>query len=245
MHQRGTLLKTQVEWSRLLIRKRDLNRSRELLSEIEDEHPREHGEMAIAIGAAKAAQALADGDPDKAHAIALEALEKAETLGFVVYWVDLKILESRALSCMKERAAAYMCMSEALERGARFGLRVPFLREKDEIFDLLNEAMSERKLKRSARRFCESLLPEMEFKKDEPAMPADSAKPLPLQRDLLTRRERQVLTLLNKGMSRKEIAEELSIAYNTVKAHISHIYEKLGVDNKLDAFHAARRPRGM
>lgn len=51
----------------------------------------------------------------------------------------------------------------------------------------------------------------------------------------LTAREREVLDLLNRGMSRKEIAETLCISVNTAKHHITHIYEKLGVSSKREA----------
>ena len=56
-------------------------------------------------------------------------------------------------------------------------------------------------------------------------------------RDLeeLTAREREVLELLNRGMSRKEIAETLCISVNTAKHHVTHIYEKLGVSSKREA----------
>ena len=75
--------------------------------------------------------------------------------------------------------------------------------------------------------------------------PMANEHPVNLRRDLLTKREQEILSLLNKGLTRKEISLELGISYNTVKAHIGHIYEKLEVDNKLDAFHAARETIGL
>lgn len=50
----------------------------------------------------------------------------------------------------------------------------------------------------------------------------------------LSLRERDVLRLLATGMSGKEIAQELTLSYNTVKSHIRHIYEKAGVHRKQD-----------
>ena len=51
----------------------------------------------------------------------------------------------------------------------------------------------------------------------------------------LSARERDVLRLLANGMDNAQIAHALSIAISTVKAHINHIFGKLGVHNRLEA----------
>lgn len=48
----------------------------------------------------------------------------------------------------------------------------------------------------------------------------------------LTDREREVLELLAKGLTNKEIAEQLVITINTVKRHLKAIFEKLGVHTR-------------
>jgi LuxR family maltose regulon positive regulatory protein len=50
-----------------------------------------------------------------------------------------------------------------------------------------------------------------------------------------------VLRLLVVGRNNQEIARELIISVNTVKYHIKHLYQKLGVSNRLQASEAARR----
>ncbi|MFI7128083.1 response regulator [Nonomuraea sp. NPDC050153] len=53
--------------------------------------------------------------------------------------------------------------------------------------------------------------------------------PAPVLRDLsdITQREREVLTLVGKGMSNSEIAEHLHLTVGTVKTHISRLLAKL------------------
>jgi DNA-binding NarL/FixJ family response regulator len=50
---------------------------------------------------------------------------------------------------------------------------------------------------------------------------------------LLTSRELEILPLIGRGLRNKEISSRLSITGHTVKAHLSHIYAKLGVDGRL------------
>ncbi len=59
--------------------------------------------------------------------------------------------------------------------------------------------------------------------------------------DDLTDREREVLKLLVEGRSNPEIAEILSVSRSTVKTHVSHIFEKLGASNRLEAVSLAIR----
>jgi len=51
----------------------------------------------------------------------------------------------------------------------------------------------------------------------------------------LTRREQEILTLIEMGMSNREMAERLVIAEGTLKRHVANIYQKLGVHNRTQA----------
>lgn len=50
----------------------------------------------------------------------------------------------------------------------------------------------------------------------------------------LSERELEVLSCLFEGMNTKRIGERLFISYHTVRAHLSHIYNKLGVSNRTE-----------
>ncbi len=51
----------------------------------------------------------------------------------------------------------------------------------------------------------------------------------------LTERERDVLKGMVEGLNNNEIAEKLFISLGTVKFHISNIFQKLGVDSRVEA----------
>lgn len=51
----------------------------------------------------------------------------------------------------------------------------------------------------------------------------------------ITPREVEVLTMLSKGLTYTEVADRLFISVKTLKKHIYNIYEKLHVDNKVEA----------
>ena len=57
----------------------------------------------------------------------------------------------------------------------------------------------------------------------------------------LTLRQRRVLELLSTGLSNKRIARALEISEITVKAHVTAIFRKLGVTNRVQAGLEARR----
>jgi len=52
---------------------------------------------------------------------------------------------------------------------------------------------------------------------------------------LLSRKERATLDALSKGLTNRELAKELSISTNTVKFHLTNLYEKLSVKNRAQA----------
>jgi len=51
----------------------------------------------------------------------------------------------------------------------------------------------------------------------------------------LTQRESEVLKQLAHGLSNKEIADALHIGYETVKEHVQHVFQKIGVSDRTQA----------
>jgi DNA-binding NarL/FixJ family response regulator len=53
--------------------------------------------------------------------------------------------------------------------------------------------------------------------------------------DVLSKREKEILEMLSKGLLYKEIADASFISVETVRKHVYHIYEKLHVSNRVEA----------
>ena len=117
---------------------------------------------------------------------------------------------------------------EYIVRGLRAGARGYLL--KDAGRKVLFEAI------RAAARG-ESLLPPAVIAK----VVAHLAEPKPVEAGRLSDREREVLALLAQGAANKEIAARLHITERTVKAHVTGIFNKLGVNSRAEAVAVALR----
>ena len=62
----------------------------------------------------------------------------------------------------------------------------------------------------------------------------------------LSRKERIILEAMSKGLTNRELSLELGISINTVKFHLSNLFEKLGVRNRSQAiayFYSNKHPK--
>lgn len=53
--------------------------------------------------------------------------------------------------------------------------------------------------------------------------------------DILTKREKEILEMLSRGLLYKEISDQLSISSETVRKHVYNVYAKLHVNNRVEA----------
>lgn len=67
------------------------------------------------------------------------------------------------------------------------------------------------------------------------------AEPTAFAAQTFTQRQLQVLRLLSRGLANKQIGERLFVSERTVKAYLSAVFEKLGVQNRSGAITAALR----
>jgi len=69
-----------------------------------------------------------------------------------------------------------------------------------------------------------------------PALPEpEEAQPIPAHLRVLTKREMQVLEMVQRGLQNKSIANDLNLSGHTVKIHLHNIISKLGARNRTEA----------
>ena len=74
-----------------------------------------------------------------------------------------------------------------------------------------------------------------------PERPISTTAPTSAPTGSLTLRQLEVITMLGRGFSNKEIARALDVAERTVKAHVSAVFEALNVKNRTQAVLVAQR----
>lgn len=166
--------------------------------------------------------------------LANEAYERK----FALQSIELNLLIMRQHYYLENNTEAIRFLKKALELSKREQIMSPFVEEGDIVRLLLVELIGAHALGYDLEKFVRRLIAffdSLASEASEAAVPTQWASDS-TQDDLLfvdhwglTKREVEVLRMLMRGMNRKEIATEMCNSQNTVKTHISHIYEKLGV----------------
>ena len=69
---------------------------------------------------------------------------------------------------------------------------------------------------------------------------SDVEEPAAAANSKLSKRQTQLIAMLDKGMSNRDIASELEISEHTVKVHLWRLFRRLGVKSRTQALHYAR-----
>ena len=72
----------------------------------------------------------------------------------------------------------------------------------------------------------------------------DDALPSPTGDTKLSKRQKQLILMLDRGLSNRDIATELNISEHTVKVHLWRLFRRLGVKSRTQTLHFARS-RGL
>jgi DNA-binding NarL/FixJ family response regulator len=69
---------------------------------------------------------------------------------------------------------------------------------------------------------------------------AETEEPVAAANSKLSKRQTQLIAMLDQGMSNRDIATELDISEHTVKVHLWRLFRRLGVKSRTQALHHAR-----
>ncbi|MFN8495372.1 MAG: LuxR C-terminal-related transcriptional regulator [Caldilineaceae bacterium] len=147
--------------------------------------------------------------------------------------IEILVLQAIALHSQDDSVTALACLEEALRRAEPEGYMHLFTDEGSVLLPLLHKVAARGVLIDYVGRLLAVLEPR------QPLLPPRPAGVEPLL-EPLSERELAVLRLMAAGLKNQTIADELVVVLGTVKAHINHIYQKLGVENRVQAIERAR-----
>ena len=167
---------------------------------------------------------LLKGQPDEALAAVIQVKTKAQQDGQVATIVEATVLEA---VCQLRIANTYMALDilhEAFQLAAKFYYVRTLLDEK-KILPLLDQYLQLNTFKEKWDPFPDHYFTFLQKSWTNSTIPTE----------LLTRREKDVFDLLAKGITNREIAEQLNLSEGTVRVYLSTIYSKLGVNSRAKA----------
>jgi LuxR family maltose regulon positive regulatory protein len=181
---------------------------------------------------------LATGQPTFALERLEPILQRVVTGKRWGHMIEVRLLQALTHQMLQEEVQALDALSEAIRLGEPEGYIRSFVDEGAPMETLLYR-LRKRNRKSGPTPYLDTLLAAFQQESTVHAQAGEPTKVQPLP-EPLSERELQVLQLLARGESNLEIAQELVIVIDTVKRHVSHIFSKLGVQNRVQAVRQAR-----
>lgn len=205
---------------------------------------------------ARARIALALSRPEEALEMLEPVATHAQEGGRLSHLIEIKLLQTMAYdmgSGEGEAEKALNILAEAVHLGQAEGFVRSFVDEGPRLAALLSQlrGVGQEAFDAATLSYIERLLVAFEGNQRStghrpmPGQARGQREGVDVRHDdflveSLSQRELEVLQLLAQGASNTEIAKNLVIALNTVKRHVSNIFEKLGVSNRTQAVAQAR-----
>ena len=155
-------------------------------------------------------------------------LELTQRAGLKGFEIEVLTLQARVYERLGKADSATSAMERALKLAEPEGYVRTFVDEGESMGALLRRAAA----KGTAVDYVSMLLATLEAESNGELQAPQGVEPLI---EPLTNRELEVLRLMAVGLKNREIAEELVVVVGTVKAHISSIYGKMDVGNRVQA----------
>jgi LuxR family maltose regulon positive regulatory protein len=185
---------------------------------------------------------LANQKTAEALATLERLLPEVEQQGWTMLVIESELVSALALDVQGKRNEAQSAFEHALAAAEPGGPVRVFIDEGSAIVALLQAAIGRGICTEYATGLLAALPQRLEARDLRPgdAIPASSPKPQASTLvEPLSLRELEVLGLLARRLSAKEIAGQLSVAESTVHSHIKSIFGKLGVHGRLEAIQKA------
>lgn len=180
---------------------------------------------------------LVAGQAEGTLAFAARFEQLSAGVGSRGWQMEALLLQALAQDRLGKRTAGQSALQRSLVLAQPQGYLRLFLDGGEAVRELLvglYPTLTEPALAQFARRILEAF-PASPPKPPLPDMPSHGGLVEPL-----SEREIQVFRLLSLGLSNPAIADQLYISLATVKTHIRHIFEKLGVENRIEALNKAK-----
>jgi LuxR family maltose regulon positive regulatory protein len=152
--------------------------------------------------------------------------------------IEARLLQAMAHQMCQQQTEALNALSEAVRLGEPEGYIRSFLEEGTLVETLLHR-LCKRERRNGPTPYLDTLLTAFQQDRIARSQMRASTKKLSLL-EPLSKRELLVLDWIARGASNSEIAQELEITVDTVKHHVSHIFSKLGVLNRVQVVRQAR-----
>jgi LuxR family maltose regulon positive regulatory protein len=185
---------------------------------------------------------LARSEPARALRLLERLATQAKSQHRTESVIQIGALRSIAIQAAGDHPGALTALAETLSLARPEGVIRVFADEGPAMAALLRSLISARKRGRvpEASRADQEYLVRVVRAFDRGRDVRGSGTPVTGLVEPLTDREREVLGLIAVGRRNRDIAAELVVTLDTVKKHISHIFEKLGAANRTEAVARAR-----
>jgi LuxR family maltose regulon positive regulatory protein len=179
---------------------------------------------------------LAKGDEvsiAEGQALLTQILQLTEAIHNTRKTIQVLVLQACAFDLQGCEIEAFEVLERALAL-ARTGEFIRTFADLAPLANMLHELRKNRKARQEVDKKLDAYLQSILVAMDQVPARANSKEELLAREGLesLTRRELQILNLLDTDLTNKEIARELVVTTETVKLHTKHVYRKLSVNNR-------------
>jgi LuxR family transcriptional regulator, maltose regulon positive regulatory protein len=181
---------------------------------------------------------IAQSNPAAALMILEPLRQQMEARGWADERLNTIVLQAIAFHIHGEKDKAIKLLGEALALAEPGGFIRIFIDEGPLMAELLSEAAAFGMMPEYVRKLLATF--ETEKRKTETEPDPSSAQATQPLSDPLSQRELEVLRLIARGLSNREIGERLFLALSTVKGHNRIIFDKLQVQSRTEALSRAR-----